>query len=64
MPFSYGYKGKSRPLKDFGLKLVVTDYGLAHWLAGNNGYNINEFPNKNEENIPTQFYDEVMKQWK
>jgi len=64
VPFSYGYKGRGKTLKEFGIKLVVTDYGLAHWMAANYGYNINEFPNKNDEEIPNQFYDNVMKQWK
>ena len=51
IPFAYDFKGKKLPIKEYGLKVVVTDYGLAHWLAANNGFNINDFPNKNDSDV-------------
>lgn len=48
VPFAYDSLVKDVTLKDFGMKVVVSDYGLAHWLAANNGYNINDFPVKKD----------------
>lgn len=49
VPFAYESLTKGVTLKDLNMKLIVTDYGLAHWQAGNNGYNINDLNIKMEE---------------
>lgn len=49
VPFAYESLITDKPLKDFDRKVVVSDYGLAHWLAANNGFDINDFPHKNDK---------------
>lgn len=48
VPFAYESLTKDVSLKSFNRKVVVSDYGLAHWLAANSGVDINDWRFKND----------------
>jgi hypothetical protein len=50
---------KFEDLKTKGEKVIVTDYGLAHWLAQTFKLDVNEFPNMKPPHLSETAYNEI-----
>jgi hypothetical protein len=51
-------------LAELDQKLIVTDYGLAHWIAQTYQLDLNDWPRQKPDNIQKDAYESLKKSLK